>query len=246
MNWEKIVSAACVSALGIVTAPASHAHATSTATLSGFSYTLTDLDPNDGISPNLTLTAPNYWIATAAYPDGSGYPDPVNIISQPGISYITTATGYAVASYDDFNASSVVMVNEHAPQHASNVITQWHFALTPNTAVTFTSFGAIHAEHAGDLTTDAYAQLFAAYLPSPSAPYETYLDDSLYAYYGQNQSRELNVTLSSGVSELDGRVGLGTTAYGQSVAAPVPEPATYAMLVCGLVAIGYAKRRTKA
>jgi len=246
MNWKKIVSAACVSALGIAAAPASHAQAMSTATLSGFSYTLTDLDPNDGVTPNLTLTAPDYWIATAVYPDGSGSPNPVDIIHQPGFSNVSTAAGNAIATYDGVNAWSIVMLNEHAPQFASNVINQWHFALTQNTAVTFTSYGAIHAEHAGDLTTDAYTQLFAAYLDSPSAPNETYLSDSLYAYYGLDQSRELNVTLSSGASQLDGRVGFSTAAYGQSIPAPVPEPATYAMLIGGLFAIGYAKRRTRA
>lgn len=244
MNWKKIVSAACLGALGIAAAPASHAQASSNATIIGFSYTLTDLDLNDGVSPELTLTAPNYWILTAVYPDGSGIPNPVNIIDHPGISSVDTASGSAVAIYDGVAAWSVVTVNDQAPQFAAHVINQWNFALSPNTSVTMTAYGSIHAEQAGNLMTDAYASVFAAYLATPANPYETYVDDSMYAYYGLDQGRELSVTFNSGAAELDGRLGFATTAYGQSLA-PVPEPSSYAMLICGLVGLAYTKRRTK-
>ena len=82
---------------------------------------------------------------------------------------------------------------------------------------------------------DGYAQLFAAYEA-------TYLDDSIYAYQGASQSKVLNLTLSSGDAELDGRLGLFVSAAGQSFAAAVREPETYAMMIAGLAVVAYARR----
>ena len=97
MNWTKIARTTILTALTAAAMPASHAQGTFSATLSGFTYTLIDLDPNDGISAGLTLTNPDYWIATAAYPDATGTPDPVDIISTPGTAHVATATGSATS-----------------------------------------------------------------------------------------------------------------------------------------------------
>ncbi|MHA4869515.1 PEP-CTERM sorting domain-containing protein [Duganella sp. PWIR1] len=245
MDWKKIAGIAGLGLLATAAMSASHAQGTASATLSSFTYTLIDLDLNDGITPSLTLTNSHYWIATAAYPDGSGYPDPVDIINYAGTAHVGNATGNATSGYDGKTASAVTNVSGLSPRFSSDAIVQWNFALTPNTAAVIMGYGSINAEDKPGVAMDAYAQLFAAYKTNPGDLYETYLDDSIFAYYDRNQSKVLNVTFSSGDSQLDGRLGLFVSAAGQSFAAPVPEPETYAMLICGLVILASARRRSK-
>jgi hypothetical protein len=246
MNWKKIASIAGLSTLIMAAAPVSHAQVTSTASITGFNYKLVDLDPNDGIAPSLTVTNPYYWITAAAYPDNSGYPDPIQIISTPGTASITIASGTTASTYNGANASSNLTIYGASPRFDSNVITQWNFVLTPHTAVVVSGFGTIHGEQTGGLQAGADLQVFAAYYAHPNDQYEQYLSDGMYTYYGQDQSRALNLTFSSGDGELDGRFGLSTNTQGQGIAAAVPEPSTYAMLLSGLAALALAKRRRKA
>lgn len=235
MNWKKIACTAALTTLAAV----SHAQGTSSATLSGFTYTLIDLDPNDGITPSLTLTNPDYWIATAGYPDMTGYPDPVDIITAPGTAHVATATGSSTSSYDGRAVSAITTVSGQSPRFSADAIVQWNFALTPHTAAVIMGYGSLAATSTADAAMDGSAQLFAAYQ-------STYLDDTIYAYQGANQSKVLNVTFSTGDTELDGRLGLSVSAAGQSFAAPVPEPETYAMMIAGLAVVAYARRRKQA
>jgi hypothetical protein len=251
MDWKKTALIAGLTTLIVAAAPAGYAQATASSTLTGFTYTLIDLDPNDGISPNLTLSNPNAWIAAAAYPSGSGSPEPGDILYQPGTASIATGYTNASSSYDGITASSALTLtgpapDGQAPYIASTTIMQWNFVLTPNTAAVLMGYGSVQADPVDNFVTGAYNQLFAAYLAAPSDQYEAYFSDTLNTYYTNNTSRILSVTFSSGASELNGRVGIMSDAYAQALAAPVPEPATYAMLVGGLVALAYAKRRNRA
>lgn len=246
MDWKKIIGIAGLGTLIIAASPASHAQASATSSITGFTYTLIDLDPNDGITPSLTLTNPNYWIDAAAYPDSSGYPNPIEIITTAGTASIALASGTTASSYNGSAASSSLTIYGASPRFDANTITQWNFSLTPHTAAVLTGYGTIHAEQVGGLYAGADAQIFSAYYANPNDPYEQYLSDSLYAYYGNDQSRVLNVTFSSGNSELDGRLGISTNTQGQGIAAAVPEPSTYAMLIGGLAALAFIKRRKAA
>lgn len=244
MSLKKIASIAGISALAMAATSASQA-ATSSSSITHFSYSLVDLDPNDGIAPSLSLTSPSYWFATGYYPDGFGSPDPVDILTQAGTSSISTTEGDATSRGDgSANVSSVVNATGHPTLLAAHATTQWHFVLTPHTAVVLTGDGSIHGEVTDSVATDAVSQLFAAYRTTPAAPSETYNSDSLYAYYGRDQSRQLSINFSSGDVELSGRLGISTDAYGQNISPlPVPEPATYAMLMGGLLAVAAVSRR---
>lgn len=239
MNWKKIVSSTALTMLTAAAMPVSHAQGTFSATLSGFTYTLIDLDPNDGITPGLTLTNPDYWIAAAGYPDTTGSPNPVDIISTPGTAHVATGTGSATSSYNNLAVSAITTVRGQSPRFSADAIAQWSFALTPHTAAVIMGYGSLAETSTADTAMDGYAQLFATYDA-------TYLDDSIYAYQGANQSKVLNVTFSSGDAELDGRLGLFVSAAGQSFAAAVPEPETYVMMIAGLAVVAYARRRKQA
>ncbi len=245
MNWKKIVSLASFCLL-VAATPTSHAESFANAQLSGFTYTLIDLNPGDGIAPSLTLTNPSYWIAAAAYPDSSGQPNPVDIINHAGGASVTDSTGGATALYVGTLAFSFTHVSGTSPRFFADTIVQWDFALTPHTAAVIMGYGSISSQQTSEAMVDAYAAVFASYKANPADLYDTYLDDSLYSYLGPQQSRVLNTTVIAGDAELDGRLGFSASTSGQSFAAPVPEPETYAMFLGGLVVVTFARRRSMA
>lgn len=245
MNWKKIVGLASFCLLAAA-APTSHAESIANAQLSGFTFTLIDLDPGDGIAPSLTLTNPSYWIAAAAYPDSSGPPNTVDIINHPGGASVTDSTGGTTSLYVDTLAFSFTHVSGTSPRFSADTIVQWDFALTPHTAAVIMGYGSISSLQTTDAVVNAYAAVFASYKTNPADLYESYFDDSLYSYRGPQQSKVLNITVIAGNAELDGRLGFSTSTSGQSLAAPVPEPETYAMFLGGMVVVAFARRRSKA
>ncbi|WP_432381703.1 PEP-CTERM sorting domain-containing protein [Duganella sp. P38] len=243
MNFKQVIGAAGLSLLAAIAAPG-HAAASSSASLSGFSYKLIDLDPDDGITAGLTMSFPDYFISAAAYRDNSGVPSPEQVINNPGTAHVTSGGGSATASFDGTTAKSLT-TNGHMPLVASTSIVSWYFTLTPNTTVVFSGLGAIHADRAGGVSANAASQLYATYV-GPNAPYDTTIYDGVNTLDGLNLSKQLSLTLTSGGYALDGQVGILTSSdiQGGSIAA-VPEPSTYALFIGGLAALACARRRKR-
>lgn len=246
MNWKTFLSIAGFSTLALAAPQASSAEATATASITDFSYTLVDLDLNDGVSPSLTVFHPYYAVGVANYLDGSGFPHSGHSLQTLGTASIDDDSGKAVSSYDGTTASSALTIHELSPYFTSHTMAQWGFTLSQNTSVTLTGYGTIHAEQIDGLDTGAYSQIYASYDAAPSGPYSTYLSDDLNTNNGNDQSRVMSVTFRSGTSEINGFLGFSTFAAGigsSAVATPVPEPSTYALLICGLLTLTCAARR---
>lgn len=246
MKWKIFLSIAGFSALALAAPQASSAEATATALITNFSYTLVDLDPNDGVLPSFTVSYPYYSLSVASYLHGSGFSHSQHSLQTPGTASINESSGAATSSYDGATASSTITIHELSPYFTSYTMGQWGFALGPNTSVTLTGYGTIHGEQVDGLDTGAHSQIYASYYVSPSDPYSTYLSDDLNSNDGNDQSRGMSVTFKSGTSEINGVLGFSTYAGGidsSAVATPVPEPSTYAMLFCGLITLACAARR---
>lgn len=246
MDWKTFLSIAGFSTLALAAPQASSTEATAAASIADFNYTLIDLDPNDGVSPSLTVFYPYYVISVANYLDGSGFPHSGHYLQTLGTVTIDDDSGKAASSYDGATASSALTIHELSPYFTSNTMAQWGFTLSQNTSVTLTGYGTVHAEQVDGLNTGAYSQIYASYDASPSDPYSTYLSDDLNTIDGNDQRRVMSVTFRSGTSEINGALGFSTSAAGidsSAVATPVPEPSTYAMLICGLITLTCAARR---
>lgn len=244
MNWGKILGTAGLVAAIFAAAPAAQAQTTATASLNGFTFSLLDLDLTDGITPSITLSNQNNWIATAAYPDNSGYPSLIQIIDHPGTASISLPGGPATASYGNASGATSLTVNGAGPRVSSDVIVQWDFVLSAHTSITLTGQGSVNNGNSNGL--QSWAQIFSAYRVAPTDQYETYLSDDLNSADG-NGARGMSLTFNSGDAELNGRLGLYVNSQGQGQGLPVPEPESYAMFLAGLAVIGgIVKRRQRA
>lgn len=246
MNWKTFLCIAGFGTLASVATQATSAEVSATATFTGFSYTLIDLDPDDGVSPSFTMTPPFYSVSVANYLDNSGIPHLVEQLLKPGTAVIDDTSGKAQSSYDGTTASSSVTIHDGSPHFRSNIFLQWQFTLSPHTSLTLSGYGAVHSGQVGDVQTGAYTQLYAMHSISSSDPFfYPYFSDDLNTNDG-DQSRHMNITFASDTTEINGSLGFTTDAGGWGwppVATPVPEPSTYVMLFCGLITLTCAVRR---
>lgn len=245
MNWKTFLCIAGFGTLASVATQATSAEVSATATFTGFSYTLIDLDPDDGVSPSFTMTQPYYSVSVANYLDNSGFPHLVDQLLQPGTAVIDDASGTAQSSYDGTTASSSVTIHEGSPYFQSNTFLQWKFTLSPHTSLTLSGHGAVHSGQVGEVRTGAYIQLYAMHSTSSDPFFYPYFNDDLSTNDG-DQSRHMNITFASDTTQINGSLGFTTNAAGRDwppVATPVPEPSTYVMLFCGLITLACAVRR---
>ncbi|MBB3223310.1 PEP-CTERM sorting domain-containing protein [Pseudoduganella umbonata] len=247
-----------LSAFAMVLTVAPHAHAAvgqGAATISDLRYTLTDLDPNDGISPSLQ---PYYVLgkiwgqlnfsALDVYEESQYLPPsiPGRSISgswENGNDAISSSVGGGGRVED------VVLSVSHRSEaiateaHASIDFT---FYLTPATRITFYSDYALSSSGYEPVSQPRSITTFEGRL------YESGSGEVQRFYRSAgDESLELNGTASltwDNVSS-EGRDGrLYLHAFGHSIgsAVPVPEPSSYAMLATGLGLMGLlARQRTR-
>ncbi|MEO5934879.1 MAG: hypothetical protein ABIQ08_15190 [Duganella sp.] len=247
MNWKIFLCLAGFGTFASVAPQASYAEVTGMATFTRFSFSLIDLDPNDGVSPSFTMTLPSYSVGAANYLGNSGTPHLNDWLQGPGVAIIDDASGKAQSSYDGITASSSVTVYDASPMFRSDASVQWKFTLSPHTSLTLSGYGTVDSSRMGKVEAGGYVQLYAAYYVSSSDPFsQPYIYDDLNTLYGDHQSREMNITFASDDAQINGYLGFSATASGQDwspVATPVPEPSTHAMLICGLISLACAVRR---
>jgi hypothetical protein len=138
------ISCAIASLLGHSVA---HASASASASIGPVTYTLTDLDPNDGIAPSLTWGSgqvtqsmwvnPSDGVAEGGGPNAIDHFEKSTTGAAPVISKSMNYQGFSVAaSPEGLNTSASIPVG--ATWGQTDVLSQ-DFVLSPNTAITFTA-----------------------------------------------------------------------------------------------------------
>lgn len=221
-------------------APAAHAESTAAASLTGISYELIDLNPNDGIAASLSLTDQSTFLASAGFMDNSGLPNPLDFKFAQGATAVATGAGNAGSSFDGIAAQA--HANVTGKSFLSGAIVGWNFVLSANTTVVFKGLASASVASTGNTTAYGDAGIFARYA-TPSAPQASYVTDHVLLNSG-TEGRTVTFSLSSSNESMSGLVGMEAWTAGAEVpAAPVPEPGTYAMLLGGLALLAYRARR---
>ncbi|MBB3223212.1 PEP-CTERM sorting domain-containing protein [Pseudoduganella umbonata] len=250
----KSIHCNCVlAAFAMVLTAAPHAHAAvaqGAATISNLRYALTDLDPDDGISPNLAFNPVygNIWgglnfSGSRVYEDNDFIPPSISGNWENGNNAISSRVDGS-GRFED-TVLSVSHRSETVTTEAHAFI-DFQFYLTPGTRITFYSDYALGA---------------SGYDPDGRARSLTFFQGRLsefgtgevrnFLHFAGDENLELNGTASiswdnAGPEAWEGSLNLHTFGYSVGSAVPVPEPSSYAMLAAGLGLMGFlARQRTR-
>lgn len=239
MQLSGLLSFATLTGLLMVSMSSAQAQSSS-ASLTGFSYQLIDLDLNDGIAASLTLTPDFTWVAARGYQGSSGSPDPSDMLYEKGSTSVSGTFGSASAIYNDSGLYASQTGGSLGYRMAADAMQTWSFVLSANTTVIFTADASV----VGSSVT-GYAYANAGIFASNFSESDTYLQDQLLQD-SSSESRLVSITFSSSQNALSGTVG--ATAGGSTElfsVSPVPEPSSNAMLVAGLALAGVCARRRR-
>lgn len=226
------------------------ATAASTAELTSLTFELIDLDPHDGITPYLTLNDERFRSTTAFNESGYYITVPDRVVDSSGITSLTRPWGaastewngsyqFASASLDDNSGRSRIIAAEN--------VYDVSFTLSPSTRLLVTANGVLTA-HLSE--TAARAQTTTTLEGSVARddwwePYRFFF--TYRSLESGTEAFSLQGTLENGLVPSVVSLSVDTLAtasfYGQTT--PVPEPATYAMLLAGVGLIGGVARRRR-
>lgn len=231
-----------VAAATVLAAPLAGAAAgQSSASMTGFTITLIDLNPDDGIAPAVTYKTDSMvsWSqrsnGPAAVVDWKAGASSTEVRQQSGWAQTTTDARSAVARAESLDDTS---------QFLAWSTRTMNFELTPWTAIAFSGLAQVESTVRGSRLTDGTVAMWGN-LYNEAVGGEDRFPLSSFEY-------ELNSARRPGVQALVGLLQSGaTTGYGdfnlraiaEANVIPVPEPSTYAMLLAGLGLVGWAGRR---
>jgi hypothetical protein len=239
MSMKHILTAAFLAG-GIGAAAAAGAQQLAGVNVGQLRWELVDLAPDDGIAPWIGVNG----YATQSY--ASVYDQDGNEIDGVRIAqYGTTGfdNGYASLHANAQPDAASVLLALHSGYGYVSANRSFRFTLSPNTQVNFHADAAMWAapESPGVSWPNALAELYGS-LPG-------YQDGERFAQTFRLTDGTLNDTLTvSAVSQgewSNGYLALDAYAVAESHAAPVPEPATYGMLLGGIAVLAVAGRRRR-
>ena len=248
-----------------------HAESSASASIEGLSITLNDIDPNDGISPQLSFYG--YSLSSGWLDPLAGYPyrpspDPILTYYQPGgaalnempaSSAAMSAAGMASSSVITANSLNVVVSatqGQAEGQAYSGVLydpsANLAFSLSPRSTIVISGFASVRARSDGATVGQYYWQNSAS-----TARVSLNIVDAeglivpggfdgleVHTGYGpaELQSARTVTVMFSNQSDAEVRGAFYFTADAASTAV-VPEPSASAMLLLGGVLIANVTRR---
>lgn len=241
MSPRPSLLAACCAGL-FALPPAMAESASASASITGLSYQLIDLDLNDGIAPAISFV--EYLDSTSFVVEGTNGGEQ-DVIDVYGSTSIVRPWGGAASTSSASGSSAEASLSDPVPDyHQSGAFINYRmlFTMTPFTRIEFSADATVGALRAGE-NVDGYG--FArmdADLDDPRGR-QTYVE--YVSTIEGPRSRSMWGYLESGEYATAGRWNTLTTAttYGQLT---VPEPSTYAMLLAGVGLVGWRMRRTRA
>ena len=252
---------AAAAAIAITATPAlAGTTASASASIGPLTITLFDLNTSDNVTPWITFSGGNL-LAAFIPPDGQDLGDygggitmwDTNVVSvnQGGNQAQASISGNGTATGTIYAASGS---GSHFSASAYNDFLIGNFTLSAGTLLLVTGSASVSAMAtntiSGDMATYAVLELTGA--GSLGSGSQTSKDELLqqhvaapgFADASWSESRSLSASFTNLTNtSLDGGIRLEATVYSQLVAAPVPEPETYALMLAGLAAIGMLARR---
>lgn len=235
----RIAGLLLAAAMGTATAQAQAQASSAHASLAQLNFQLFDLDLSDGITPAMNITATQTW--SQSFYGTLTTPIEDHTIYAAGSSSVSRAFGQAATSGGAAPWTSAASYTDAAPgdiYFKSYNLYQIQFTLTPSTGLLVTADASVDASDAGG-GSEASSLAFINGWLNAELPYN-YLGDGAYAY-DTSLSRTLRGQMQSGAVALTGGLHVVTEAVAQL--APVPEPASVAMLLTGLAVVGAGVRR---
>ncbi|HEX8609960.1 MAG TPA: PEP-CTERM sorting domain-containing protein [Telluria sp.] len=229
-------------ALSVAASPAGAANAS--VDINNAHFELIDLDLNDNVVP---------WLQLGYRDDAMGaYFNKDQEVQERfwhGSVTLGRPYGAATALVSGTKVQSSARIWD-GPQAAganfSSVGSQWFmFELSPNTQLKLSATVVLQADHALGETSRAQANFYGYFSSFDQTTPGEHFEDRVQNLAGTRIAHYVG-TLSTGPSSAHGIIGYSTFTEVQGVAAPVPEPENYAMLLAGLAAIGgYRLRRRR-
>jgi hypothetical protein len=261
------ISTALAAAAMAVAGPAA-AVSSATATITGFSFVLYDLDPSDGIDPELTFTyeqssSSAYVYSSAESADDSDW-QPGNFVPTSATALLAFGNASAATDASSATASGSVSGPGYGGEgyfSANAYGVDNGFTLTPWTGVKLTatsegtastgpssgSSGNDYASAYGQLQTTIYGDNGYEYHSSSRQAYASCGTWDGIACSGESNSFSGTFSVSYANFSDDavaGYISAYASAYGRSTV-PVPEPQTYLMLLAGLAGVSAVVRRRR-
>lgn len=234
----------CIAAAALSLAPlCSAVEASSSASLSGFGWTLIDLDPADGIVPAITIRDAR----AASWSQRVDGPAPV-IDWKNGFNSTEVAqlTGSARTRFSATNADAWTAADNGTSMFYAYNTRSFVFDITPRTAIEFFGQAEVASSVPGSKRTYGSVELRSILYGTvvrPLPPNTSPIGGLLLALDTSDgdASRWLSGRMTSGDSAAGGTFELHARSGVNLV--PVPEPAGWAMLLAGLAIIGRCARR---
>lgn len=225
----------------------------SSASLTAISYTLVDLEPNDGVDASIIFTDyRSYSSSSAASVAGQGLDWNQTVQDNSSNPLLGSSMGARAAlTSGSINGSSLAATGAlHGPgEYYTNAWQSIMFTLSAHTHLVITGHVAASAEgnlvYPDQVSSSAWLQVIDSQHASPFGRI-SFKNWGAYSYSNPGINTDEDFTLefaNVGSTVIDGTMDVAVGAYG--TLAPVPEPATYGMLLAGLGLMGVALRRQK-